>query len=110
MKMRATGMAVVLTLGAMNVTAACAQAANPAAGTAPRASEIGHSTRAWLALQVDGTAAAPAQPTPGAEAGAAYDRYLKSFGASIPASFGSTLSDGGAPSLNVNYKNAGGQN
>ncbi len=58
-------------------------------------SEIGHSTREILALQVSGTAAAPTQPMLGAEAGAAYARYLKSFDAPIPEHYGSTVGDVG---------------
>ncbi|QGZ62917.1 DUF3613 domain-containing protein [Paraburkholderia acidisoli] len=63
------------------------------------ASEVGHSTHAWLALQASNREAAPALPTLGAEAGYAYDRYLDSFKTAIPASFGSSVqssSSGGA--------------
>lgn len=57
-------------------------------------SEVGHSTRAWLALQRSNAEAAPALPTLGAEAGYAYQRYIKSFDTAIPASFGSTIQAG----------------
>jgi hypothetical protein len=63
-----------------------------APATSPHASEIGEATRAWLALQRSNAAAAPALPTPGAEATLAYERYMNSFRTRIPASFGSTLS------------------
>ncbi|WP_404987426.1 DUF3613 domain-containing protein [Caballeronia sp. LZ043] len=81
--------------------AAFAQVANP-----PAASEIGHATQAWLSLQASNAAAAPAQPMLGAEASAAYDRYLRSFETAIPARFGSSLEDAGRPALDVNYHNA----
>ncbi len=48
------------------------------------ATHIGDSTIAWLAIQRDGRLAAPAQPMLGAEADAAYRRYLKSFDHPIP--------------------------
>lgn len=59
-----------------------------------RASEIGHSTRAWLDLQSSNTEAAPALPTLGAEAGLAYRRYMESFKSKIPDLYGSALSTG----------------
>jgi hypothetical protein len=71
---------------------------------AQTASEIGHATQAWLTLQASNAAAAPAQPMPGAQASAAYARYLKSFDAPIPAHYGSTFEDAGRPSLDVNYR------
>jgi len=45
---------------------------------------IGDATRSMLALQRSGQLAAPAQPMLGAEASAAYARYLKSFDHPIP--------------------------
>jgi hypothetical protein len=71
---------------------------------AQSASEIGHATQAWLTLQASNAAAAPAQPMPGAQAGAAYERYLKSFDTPIPARYGSSFEDAGRPSLDVNYR------
>ncbi|SAL43396.1 lipoprotein [Caballeronia peredens] len=68
------------------------------------ANEIGQATQAWLTLQSSNAAAAPAQPMPGAQAGAAYERYLKSFETAIPAHFGSSFEDAGRPSLDVNYR------
>ncbi len=64
-------------------------------GAAPRNSEIGHAAHAWLAIQRSNSAAAPAQPMLGAEAGYAYKRYLKSFDTEIPATFGSSVKSGG---------------
>ncbi|WP_245932921.1 DUF3613 domain-containing protein [Caballeronia novacaledonica] len=72
--------------------------------SAQSASEIGHATQAWLTLQAGNAAAAPAQPMPGAQAGAAYERYLRSFETPIPARYGSSFEDGGRPSLDVNYR------
>jgi hypothetical protein len=86
---RACGPAVLLILSVNFSTIAHAQASVPV-------SEIGHSTREILALQVSGEVAAPAQPTLGAEAGAAYARYLKSFDAPIPEHYGSTVGDVGS--------------
>lgn len=64
-------------------------------GVAPRNSEIGHAAQSWLAIQRSNSAAAPAQPMLGAEAGYAYKRYLKSFDTEIPATFGSSVKSGG---------------
>ena len=58
----------------------------------PRSSEIDHSTSEWLALQRSNTAAAPARPMLGAEAGLAYKRYLESFNSKIPEFYGSSVS------------------
>ncbi|WP_321788716.1 DUF3613 domain-containing protein [Paraburkholderia sp. J94] len=74
------------------------QAAQEAGATAPMNSEIGHATESWLALQRSNSAAAPAQPMLGAEAGYAYKRYLKSFDTEIPATFGSSVKSGGVTS------------
>lgn len=77
------------------VPAVHAQAADAPGSGAPVAnSEVGHSTLAWLALQRSNAQAAPALPMLGAEAGYAYERYLKSFDTAIPASFGSTIQSG----------------
>jgi hypothetical protein len=62
---------------------------------------IGDSATAWLNLQASNQAAAPAQPMLGAEAGAAYARYLKSFNTAIPESYGSSFQNGGRPSLDI---------
>ncbi|WP_061173212.1 DUF3613 domain-containing protein [Caballeronia pedi] len=74
------------------------------AALAQSASQIGDATQAWLTLQASNAAAAPAQPMPGAQAGAAYARYLKSFETPIPAHYGSSFEDAGRPSLDVNYR------
>ncbi|MBB3259577.1 hypothetical protein F4827_004452 [Paraburkholderia bannensis] len=58
--------------------------------------EVGHSTQAWLELQRSNAQAAPALPMLGAEAGYAWQRYMKSFDTAIPASFGSTVITGGS--------------
>jgi len=66
---------------------------------APRASDVGGSTDAWLALQRDNRAAGPALPMLGDAASLAYQRYLDSFRNKIPASMGSPLNpDGGVQS------------
>ncbi|MGU7769335.1 DUF3613 domain-containing protein [Burkholderia sp. MR1-5-21] len=62
---------------------------------APNASEIGHSTDAWLALQRDNQAAAPAAPMLGDAASLVYKRYLDSFKNKIPDSMGSPLNANG---------------
>jgi hypothetical protein len=69
--------------------------------------QIGDAANAWLAMQSANTAAAPAQPMPGAQAGAAYARYMKSFDSAIPEHFGSSIdgaakSSSDAPSQNAN--------
>ncbi|CAE6738948.1 hypothetical protein R69619_02383 [Paraburkholderia nemoris] len=78
------------------VVAQTSEAAQPAEATqAPvRASEVGHSTRAWLDLQSSNTQAAPALPMLGAEAGLAYRRYMESFKSKIPDLYGSALGTG----------------
>jgi hypothetical protein len=62
---------------------------------APRASEVGHSARAWLDLQRSNAQAAPALPTLGSEAGLAYRRYMESFKSKIPDLYGSALGGNG---------------
>ncbi|PLZ03365.1 DUF3613 domain-containing protein [Burkholderia sp. WAC0059] len=59
-----------------------------------RASEIGRSTTAWLALQRGNTEAAPAQPMLGAEAGLAWQRYMNSFRHPIPDQYDSPVNAG----------------
>jgi hypothetical protein len=58
--------------------------------------KIGNSTQAWLAMQANGSAAAVSQPMPGAQASAAYTRYLKSFDKPIPDAFESSLKNAGS--------------
>jgi hypothetical protein len=79
------------------------------AQTALPVSEIGHSTRELLSLQVSGKVAAPAQPMLGAEAGAAYARYLKSFDTPIPAHYGSTVGDTSGSGSGGSGSGSGGQ-
>jgi hypothetical protein len=60
---------------------------------------VGDATLSILALQRSGEAAAPAQPMLGAEASAAYARYLKSFDHPIPVHMDSSVGTvGGATS------------
>lgn len=69
-------------------------------------SDVGSATTAWLDLQRTNAAAAPALPTPGAQARLAYERYMNSFRTKIPASFGSTLSGVGSAGR-IDYSNVG---
>ncbi|EEH27563.1 conserved hypothetical protein [Burkholderia pseudomallei Pakistan 9] len=64
---------------------------------APSASEIGHATQTWFALQASNREAAPAQPMIGEAASLAYARYIESFRTKIPAFYGSAagMSGGG---------------
>jgi hypothetical protein len=79
-----------------------------------RASEVGHSTRAWLDLQSSNTEAAPALPMLGAEAGLAYRRYMESFKSKIPDLYGSALNSGsgggGAAGVSGGSGQGGGSN
>jgi hypothetical protein len=86
--------------------AACVALLAPMAYAQGQTDRIGESANAWTTLQASNSAAAPAQPMLGAEAGAAYARYLKSFETSIPDHYGSSFENGGKPSLDVNYHDA----
>jgi hypothetical protein len=81
---------------AASAVAQTGDAAQPVEAAQPpvRASEIGHSTRAWLDLQSSNAQGAPALPMLGAEAGLAYRRYMESFKSKIPDLYGSALSTG----------------
>ena len=81
---------------AASAVAQTGDAAQPVEAAQPpvRASEIGHSTRAWLDLQSSNAQGAPALPILGAEAGLAYRRYMESFKSKIPDLYGSALSTG----------------
>ncbi|CAJ3108069.1 lipoprotein [Burkholderia pseudomallei] len=68
---------------------ACAARAQSPQRDAPSASEIGHATQAWFALQASNREAAPAQPMIGEAASLAYARYIESFRTKIPAFYGS---------------------
>jgi hypothetical protein len=70
------------------------------------ASEIGHATRGWLDLQRSGAQAGPPLTMLGDEAGLAYQRYMESFKAKIPVSFGSSVGESGNR-LHVDYTNMG---
>lgn len=112
--LRSAMVATVALTGAMNVLDACAQriattnAQAKAEDDAPRerSTDIGQATHAWLDLQRSNAAAAPALPTPGAQASLAFERYMNSFRTRIPASFGSALS-GANNAGPVGYSNAG---
>ncbi|WP_323118053.1 DUF3613 domain-containing protein [Burkholderia alba] len=76
--------------------ASAAQAQSAAGSAAPLASEISHSTQAWLDLQGSNRAATPhPQPMIGAAASLAYQRYLESFKSKIPVFYGSSSGSGG---------------
>ncbi|WP_322053767.1 DUF3613 domain-containing protein [Paraburkholderia bannensis] len=72
--------------------------------------EVGHSTEAWLELQRSNAQAAPAVPMLGAEAGYAWQRYMKSFDTDIPASFGSTVLNGNSQGGGGTGLSSGGTN
>ncbi|WP_321815774.1 MULTISPECIES: DUF3613 domain-containing protein [unclassified Paraburkholderia] len=99
----------VAMMAAMSPAAqAQAQADTPVEAAKVSNTEIGHSTHAWLELQRSNAAAAPAQPMLGAEAGYAWQRYMKSFETPIPASFGSTMQSGGAQGSSSSGSSGGG--
>lgn len=77
---------------ALGMTGAQAQA--PKDASILPASEIGHSTKAWLDLQSHNHYAAESSPMMGAAASLAYQRYLDSFKAKIPVWFGSSMGSG----------------
>ena len=108
MRGRGIGAACIVAATLCMTGGACAQDAggSPPADT-PLASEIGHSTHAWLDLQRSGAQAAPPLTMLGDEAGLAYQRYMESFKAKIPVSFGSSVG-GGGNLLRVDYTNTGG--
>ncbi|KWF76755.1 hypothetical protein WL93_27240 [Burkholderia diffusa] len=60
-------------------------------GTVPTASDVDRSTKAWLSMQRDNRAAAPAQPMLGDVASLVYQRYLDSFKHKIPESMSTQL-------------------
>jgi hypothetical protein len=84
------------------LTGAALSAAHPSIaqdaqhGAAPPVSEVGHATGAWLELQRSNAAAAPEQPMLGEEATLAYHRYMQSFNAKIPDTYGSTVEQSGS--------------
>lgn len=64
----------------------CAAGAAVAAEAPPP--RVGDDTRAWLALQTDGSAATDtAAPMPGEVADKVYQRYLKTFENTVPEQF-----------------------
>ena len=99
-------MSLVMSLAVTGSASAQEAGGSPEAAT-PLASEIGHSTRDWLDLQRSGAQAAPPLTMLGDEAGLAYQRYMESFKAKIPVSFGSSVG-GGGNLLRVDYTNTGG--
>lgn len=109
--LRSVAVALAISMGMpLCAVAQTSDAAQPAeAQQAPvRASEVGHSTRAWLDLQSSNTQAAPAQPMLGAEAGLAYRRYMESFKSKIPDLYGSTLNSGAGGNGNGGGSGGGG--
>lgn len=62
------------------------------------ASEVGHATETWLALQRDNRAAGPDLPMLGYAASLAYQRYIDSFKGKIPQSMGSPVNAAGGMS------------
>jgi hypothetical protein len=66
--------------------------------------QIGDATSAWLQLQRSGAEGSEPQPMLGAEATAAYRRYLESFNSKIPPFFASSLQSqqGGGPGGGAN--------
>jgi hypothetical protein len=66
---------------------------------------MGDAATAWLALQASNSAAANAQPMPGAQASAAYARYMKSFDTAIPEHYGSSIENTGKSSPGVSGGN-----
>ena len=66
--------------------------------------QIGDATSAWLQVQRSGAQGSEPQPMLGAEATAAYRRYLESFNSKIPPFFASSLQSqqGGGPGGGAN--------
>ncbi|AIS93935.1 DUF3613 domain-containing protein [Burkholderia thailandensis] len=89
--------AAALALALALACAASAARAQSPQHDAPSASEIGHATQTWFALQASNREAAPAQPMIGEAASLAYARYLDSFKTKIPAFYESAagMSGGG---------------
>jgi hypothetical protein len=85
---RSAVLSVVCLCAAM---AACGQESAASAPRAEDASEVGHASRALLALQRESTSHGGALPMLGAEASRAYRRYLKSFETPIPAEYRSAV-------------------
>ncbi|MFM0044261.1 DUF3613 domain-containing protein [Paraburkholderia sediminicola] len=59
--------------------------------TQPPVRQLGDATKEWLQLQTSGAEASEPLPMLGAEATAAYRRYLDSFDSKIPPFFASSL-------------------
>ncbi|MFL9907105.1 DUF3613 domain-containing protein [Paraburkholderia sp. RL17-337-BIB-A] len=79
-------------LAGSDMAAAQQAAQQPAQQSAqPPVQQIGDATSAWLQLQRSGAAGSEPQPMLGAEATAAYRRYLDSFNSKIPPFFASSL-------------------
>ncbi len=81
----------IATLGAIACIVTSSGAAYGQQPVEPGASDVGRSTKSWLAMQRDNRAAAPAQPVFGDVASLAYQRYLDSFKNKIPDSISSQL-------------------
>jgi hypothetical protein len=86
----ATLVGVILLAG--SDMAAAQQADQQAAQqSTPTRVQIGDATKEWLQLQSSGVEGSEPQPMLGAEATAAYRRYLESFNSKIPPFFASSL-------------------
>ncbi|KWF57872.1 DUF3613 domain-containing protein [Burkholderia pseudomultivorans] len=85
-------------LGAVMCMAISTVAAYGQQAAAPVTSDIGHSTKEWLAMQRDNRAAAPTQPVLGDVATLTYQRYLDSFKNKIPESMNSLVGTNGGMS------------
>ncbi|WP_322026213.1 DUF3613 domain-containing protein [Burkholderia sp. BCC1977] len=81
----------VAVLSAILGVAMVSAAAHAQQGTAPAASDVDRSTKAWLSMQRDNRAAAPTQPMLGDVASLVYQRYLDSFKNKIPESMSTQL-------------------
>ena len=92
-RLRAIAVSLLTVICGVGVTGS-AYAQDAVAAPAVPPSEIGHATKAWLELQRSNTAAAPAQPMLGEEAGLAYRRYMESFKSKIPDLYGSAINQG----------------
>lgn len=88
----------IVVLGGIIAMAMGTVAAHAQQGTEPTASEVDHSTKAWLSLQRDNRAAAPTQPMLGDVASLVYQRYLDSFKNKIPESMSTQLGSSGGMS------------
>jgi hypothetical protein len=81
----------VMLLAGSNMAAAQQADQEPAQQPTRTRVQIGDATKEWLQLQSSGAEGSEPQPMLGAEATAAYRRYLESFNSKIPPFFASSL-------------------